>query len=366
MTGNRKWLKRGLLVVLGLFIGLILAEGTARLIALPKDSDLLFNSPESSPAGLYVIDSGVRVKPASHFKGTVGALDYRVELRTNALGLRGPELQSVQQQQWVALGDSFTMAVQVDESETFHHIIGKTEGNHYWNAGVDGYSTWQSTLRLLQLQSEIDMEGALLTFFTGNDFHDNARFSTQKNHPLPAAIGEPIPRAKTSSWKRFLLRHSKLYAQYRIYSHRQQIASGTGHFHQGWKDELQLFSKSGKGRLQGLKQETLKALQDFKRSTNGMDVMVAIAPPAFVVDQSRSGPTFSLVGLDPAGADLDAPQKAALDLVRKAGLSACDLTAALRKAEKEAPTYYKFDGHWTPHGHQAVANAILTCKENKQ
>ena len=359
---NRKWVKRIGLVIGGSLLGLILAEASARVMTPPKDSDLLYNSPESSPNGLYVIDRHVRVKPADHFNGKVGSLDYQINLRTNALGLRGPEHKSIEKEQWVALGDSFTMAVQVEEEKTFHHLVGAMEERHYWNAGVDGYSTWQSTLRYLQLKPDIPIKGALLTFFTGNDFHDNSRFTTQKNRPLPGPVGSPIPREVTPTWKRLLLRHSRLYAQYRIYSHRQQIFSGKGHFHQGWKDELQLFTHQGQGRLQGLKKETQKALMDFKRRTRGMDLLVAVAPPAFVVDESRSKATLSLVGLDPNDAALDAPQNAVMEILQAVGLKGCNLTDSLKSAERVAPTYFKYDGHWTAHGHQAVAAAISQCK----
>ena len=96
--------------------------------------------------------NGVRVIPASNFSADVQSLDYKATLRTNALGLRGPQADAVTTKQWLALGDSFTMAVQVSEEETFAGQIGAQNNVHVWNSGVDGYSTFQAAMRAQTLQ----------------------------------------------------------------------------------------------------------------------------------------------------------------------------------------------------------------------
>ena len=128
MCQVKRWGFRLGLVTGGLLLGIVLAEVIVRMIGLPGDSDLLFNSPESSPIGLYVLDQQTRVIPAANFSAQVHSLDYKVQLRTNSLGLRGPE--KVDKPQWIAVGDSFTMAVQVDESETFAELIGNSINKH--------------------------------------------------------------------------------------------------------------------------------------------------------------------------------------------------------------------------------------------
>ena len=122
----------------------------------------------------------------------------------------------------------------------------------------------------------------------------------------------------------------------------------------------------GKGRLQQLQQQSKRALQELQERTSGRNIslMVAIAPPAFVVDQSRLAPTFSLVDLDVEQALVDAPQQSALRLLQQLNIPACDLTSALRTAEQQEPTYLTFDGHWTEHGHRTVAKQLSKCLEN--
>ena len=353
--------KAGLLAG-GLLAGVLLAETGARLWKPSKDSDLLFNSPESSPMGLYVLDEGARIVPAPGFSATVQSPGYRTALRTNALGLRGPPAAEVGGRQWMAAGDSFTMAVQVEEEESFPGLLGEKAGAHIWNAGVDGYSTWQALIRYEQLAS-LPLEQVVLTFFTGNDFQDNERFPHMRKAPLPGKPGDPIPRASVPWHRKLLLRHSRLYAHYRIAAHRAGIQSGKAHQKQNWRDELSIFTRDGSGRLRGLGEQTRKALEALKRSTEarGAKLLVAVAPPAFVVDRERAGATFSLVGLDPAGAALDAPQQKAAEILGSLGIRHCDLSEALRSGQEREAMYFTFDGHWTPAGHRVVAKRLSQC-----
>jgi lysophospholipase L1-like esterase len=350
------------LLIGGLCIGILLCEGIARFPSFPSDSDLLFNSPDSSPVGLYVLDKKVRIVPAPNFTAQAQSLGFSAALRTNRIGIRGPQPESIptDTKQWLAVGDSFTMSVQVSEEDSFQGRLGKKRNVHIWNGGVDGYSTWQASLRYTQLNSELPIEHVILTFFTGNDFQDNAHFPMQQRQPLPGKAGSPIPRTILPFWKLFLLKHSYLYAHYRIYEQRNKLKKQV-HQARNWKQELSIFNAVGVQQLQKLTNNTEKALIELKRITtkNNTKLTVAIAPPAFVVDQSRMSDTFLLVGLDPAQARLDTPQKTILSLLKKLNINACDLTPALR--DGTADRYFKTDGHWTPYGHKIVAQALEQC-----
>ena len=208
-----KWLGRIALLFGGTLFGICIAEFMARSYAPHQSADLLFNSSDASPRNLYVIDAETRLRPNANLQETIQSLDYTVELRTNSLGLRGPKLTEVQGEQWIALGDSFTMSVQVNEEDSFQHLLGETQNVHVWNAGVDGFSTWQAGLRLEKIAQKIPLQKAILIFFTGNDFQDNERFSAMARMPLPGKEGELIPRPFVGTTELFLLSHSHLFAQ---------------------------------------------------------------------------------------------------------------------------------------------------------
>ena len=96
------------LLIGGLCVGLFAAEGIARIIAPNQAADLLFNASDTSPMNLYVIDKETRVTTAPNLSTSIQSLDYTVDIRTNALGLRGPRVEDTPKNMphWIALGDS--------------------------------------------------------------------------------------------------------------------------------------------------------------------------------------------------------------------------------------------------------------------
>jgi len=343
-----------------------MAEGLARMVAPAGHADLLFNSPDSSPHGLYINDPELLLLPAPGFSATVQSLDYDVELRINSMGLRGAE-PNLESSHWLALGDSFTIAVQVSEEDSFAGQLGSATGTPFLNAGVDGYSTWQSLVRYKRLIAQgVDLDGVLLTFFLGNDFHDNDRFEVLSRQASQLEPGSPIPRAKLPWFQGLLMRHSVLYAHFRVWMKAKGLQAGTDPDRDRWKQELSIFSSVGNPQLNHLSTQTRRALLALKQATdaNGDRLLIALAPPAFVVDEERLQPTFEIVGLDPETASIFSPGQLGLNMMKELGISSCDLTEPLRLAQTEGEDlYFAYDGHWTPAGHRVVSKAVQTCME---
>ena len=305
--------------------------------------------------------------PAPGFTATVESLDYEVDIQINSLGLRGPELEEGTRH-WLAVGDSFTMAVQVSAEETFAGLLSRATGSTFLNAGVDGYSTWQALGRYQRLiEQGVDVDGVLLVFFVGNDFQDNERFEVLSRQAAHLEAGSPIPRETLPWWQTFLMRHSVLYAHYRVWAKASALENGSDPDRGRWQQELAIFSAQGDTQLTHLSSKTAQALRALKQATrhNGDSLLVAVAPPAFVIDASRMEPTFEIVGLDPSTAQVTAPGATALQLLQSEQIAACDLTPPLLEAAAttDEALYFHYDGHWTAAGHSVVAETIQSCME---
>ena len=125
------------------------------------------------------------------------------------------------------------MSVQVDQEDTFSGQLSTKSGAQIWNAGVDGYSTWQATLRVQQIKERLPIKRVLLTFFTGNDFQDNERFLAMQRSPPTRSRWFSIPRPNIPDSEIWLMQHSYIYAHYRIWNKVQQPGSSPYDFSKG-------------------------------------------------------------------------------------------------------------------------------------
>jgi hypothetical protein len=364
---SRAVLGRVALVLGGLVVGLLVAEGLARVVRPAGHADLLFDSPDASPEGLYVIDPALVLVPRPGFTGTIRSQGYRVPLTIDPRGLRAPATERTAASPWIAAGDSFTLSVQVPIQATFAERVGAATGRTVYNAGVDGYSTWQASRRAAALDAETGAAGVLLTFFLGNDLQDNDRFEHVQRTVAGRPAGAPIPRAPVSAIQRGLLRWSAIYAHLRVWRRARALRSGADPARKRWQDELAIFSSDGRAALHRLMPRTEAALREARDAARGRGdtLVVAVAPPAFVVHEERLASTFEVVGLDPATATPNAPGEAVRATLDRLGIRACDLTPDLRAAAGSGDAlYFTYDGHWTARGHAVVADTLTRCLES--
>ena len=143
-------------------------------------ADLLFNASDASPMNLYIIDKDTRVTTAP--TNTYRILDYTVKIQTNELGLLcpAPPKFSTDTPHWIAVGDSFTMSVQVDHIHLSGQLLPSLEHRYGTRCRRLFYlASHPSSTNQRALQSNVP-----LTFFTGNDFQDNERLAMQRS-PYP-------------------------------------------------------------------------------------------------------------------------------------------------------------------------------------
>lgn len=345
---RRRWAGRLGLALGGLLLSLGAVEGGLRLWPPGGQTALVFGAPEGMPPEAYRGDPELFQEPVPGWSGAVRGLEYGVSLRFNALGLRGPEL-TEKRPRILLLGDSFALAAQVDEGATLAGRLAAETGAQVLNAGVDGYSTWQETLRYQRLAEATDPDTVVLLFFLGNDLADNERFAMLRGTQYQPRAGEG------PGW---WARHSALGAWARALSR----GSGLSEAEKArYARELAVFTRDDGGVLEGQIPATQRALATLKQETEarGDQLVVALAPPAFVVVPERAGPTLALAGLDAKDIALDRPARTVRSLLRRLGISTCDLSPALAELGDEA--YLIYDGHWSEMGNSAAARTVAAC-----
>lgn len=345
---TRRRLGRAGLVLAGLALGLVLAEALARRWPGSGVEGLVYGAPEGVPPEAYVGDPELFQVPRPGWTGVVQGVEYEVSLRFDARGLRGDGGEPGT----LLLGDSLTLAAQVEEPETLAGQLAALLGEGVGNAGVDGYSTWQATGRYRRL-GDLDPSRVVLLFFLGNDLADNERFPM-----IRGQVYTPRPRETAAFGGR-----SALLAFARVWWRARALRSEAAPERERFRRELAVFSREGASVLQAQLPSTEAALRELRdeATARGDALLVALAPPSFVLDRTRAAATFELVGLDPAEMDLEAPVRAVKEVLARLGVSACDLLPALREAEHP---YFTFDGHWTAAGNAAAAAAVAGCVQD--
>ena len=366
------WLRRLALIAGGLVAGLVLAEAIGRTDGLARGNDLVFSAPMSYPKDIYVQD-GPMTYPNPNFTGTIQSFGYAVTPHFSSWGTRGAEPVKGTRT-WLTVGDSFTIGLQVDDDETFSARLAQTLGIQVLNAGVDGYSTWREAIRTVQLGRHFTPEVVVAIFFTGNDFFDNRQKPPLTLDAPGLGPGEPgapeygLPQVgigiHTPYWFRMLRDHSVLAAHYWAWHETARVRRGRDPNARRFREELGVFTVEGRARAAADDASTKKALVSFREACAlvGARALVAVVPPAFIMDDATARRTFASVGLEQVTPDLDGAQAAALAAAAAAGVPSCDLLPPLREAARRGDRpFLPFDGHLTVEGHRVVAAGIAGC-----
>jgi len=125
-----------------------------------------------------------------------------VRIRTNRLGMRGPEIAPAKPdgiKRFLFLGDSVTFGVGVEEEQTFLHLVNEQLGSsvEICNGGIVSYNTVQE-LRWLEKWGDQIEPDAVFLLYVNNDptttslglFHDHNRTEAMN------AIADELPLLK--------------------------------------------------------------------------------------------------------------------------------------------------------------------------
>ncbi|MCK6507483.1 GDSL-type esterase/lipase family protein [Myxococcota bacterium] len=350
------WAGRLLLGLGGLTLALAGVELVARHRVGTPNAWMLINSPNWYDNGIFQPDAELMqvLRP-----GAVGRFDtpeFGTVVRVAPAGHRGEALGDRQpgELRILAVGDSFTLAVQVDEEDSFQELLARrlsTSTGHpvrVVNAGVDGYGTGQAARYARRLAAQVQPDLILLTFFLGNDLGDNRNFRPG-TYPTQAVTLPSLlsPADRRWGW-------SAVYLHWSAWRRSRELATDPAVRHH--RGQVALFSAGAD--LRGEEGPTREALRELALVADalGVPARVALAPPAFALHEADTSRALEMVGLPPA-ADPTAPARLVAGLVPP-GVEVLDLRPALLEGEEEGRTSFIFDGHWNPHGHEVVAEAL--------
>jgi len=348
---------RAALLLAGLALGLGLAEVLARRWSGVEGAALLVSGPNWYDERIFQPDAELRqvLRPGS--EGRMRTPEFDTVVRVSALGTRGadPGPKPPGALRVLAVGDSFTLGVQVDEDATFSAGLGRRLTERLGrpveviDAGVDGFGTFEAARQASRLAPRVAADAVLLTFFLGNDLRDNEAFRPHgypTNTAILPSLASPLDRA--FAWSYVYFHATSLLRGWQIANDPRETVR--------FRQEAAAFTRGADfGRLLEPTRRAFAELEERARAL-GVAVIVAVAPPTFVISPTRARATFDLFGVE-GEPDLDSAARAVMDAVPRA-FTAVDLAPALRAAEPGGRTYFVFDGHWTPRGHDVVAEAL--------
>ncbi|MEM7203738.1 MAG: hypothetical protein AAF628_25975 [Planctomycetota bacterium] len=169
---RRSWSKRLAFAALAILAALAVLEVGVRVLWTPPEGGY--------PPGMFATDDSVGFRLARSFSARHTTADYDVEVRTNSVGQRGPELRPHPgaDRRIVVLGDSFAFGHGVDVEQALPAQLGKTLGGRginleVINTAAPGYGTHNQHALLVADGEGWAPDLVLLCLYVGNDFRDN-------------------------------------------------------------------------------------------------------------------------------------------------------------------------------------------------
>lgn len=250
----------------------------------------------------------------------------KVNVKNNSLGFRDDEFKDDRSKKNIAfIGDSFVWGYDVEKNERFTEVL-RTKTNKYdiYNLGVSGYGTDQEFLLLQKYFDKFNPDIVFLNICNDNDFTDNSQnvryggyfkpYFENENGQLNLK-GVPVPVTNNYKLMDLYKKHNILYRSH-IVKNISMILEG---------------KKSIENEMVIVEDPTISILQAMNRFVESKGAKLII---------TSTGRNDNLESF-----------------ARSSNVFYIDLSTNLR--------YKKRGGHWTPKGHEFVAQEILNFLENQ-
>lgn len=359
---RRRWIAGALLLATA---GLALGEGLPRVLGM---GPFRFGWPR----GMFQADPllGIRMRPG--FQGTQVEDDFRVAVRVNRLGLRGPEAPppseaAARAPRILCLGDAATFGHGVEEDDAWParlerelHTRGLA-GARVWNGACMSYGPRQESRWLAKLAPELGPDLVLVGFSIANDFFDclGTPLTVHEGWPVGADFPGFTPALRMRWWLKY---HSTLWRLLASLLDEPEVplrcswhpAFGIEAFRIAPTPAMQRALE----KLRGIWRDELRPAA----ARAGAKVAIVPLPTRFQILPSFWQDHVDRCELDAMLFDRTLPQRRLRDLAATMDLPVIDpreaLLAAAARGESPYRTRKILQAHLTPAGHRVIARRV--------
>lgn len=365
-SGNRNSNKRcifGLIVVvLSGIVSLLVAEGLVRLLA---PQPLILLRPD-----IWVPAKQLGWRHSPNIDTRVNTGEREIQWRTDAGGFRiGANRPGASDMMFVALGDSFVEAMQVEYEDTLTSLLENRLSSRLrrslriLNTAVGGWDPNQYRIQLERLLKVNPVDGIIVFVYLGNDVIEKR---VDNYAPRQPAERHSLRLPKSLKWNEFVTAiaypindslevrsHMFILVKNRL----KYVLMRAGLTAYYFPDSLLVTQASSK--RWSATADVLKEIAVIGRDRDLQTLFVLIPSPA-EADPVEAQRTAQALGIAPEDFDIDQAHMLLGAEMKRRDLSTLDTTSALRAAiAKQMPDVYgRIDNHLGKGGHRVVANAI--------
>jgi lysophospholipase L1-like esterase len=322
-----------------------------------------------------------------NFDGWIKTSEFTTHVKIGPLGLRDPRTDYARPpdtHRILLLGDSFTEAVQVNDSQTVASrleasLLGHTGRRvEVINAGVAGYGTGQEMLLFDQEGLQYQPQVVVLLVFVGNDIGDNSyrpnpdsaepssRPSFELDNEKLIRVVPGAPSAAYRDWRQPLRDCCLLYNVFET-GVLLKLANRPVRDQPEVSDDARYLVRSlyetkpdgEMARAWRITERLIGIIRD-RASAEGIRLVVVGAPDWLALDEAAWQERMGESRASTKRYAPDFPNKMLGEIMGRAGVPYLDLMPILAEAAGDEPLYFPIDTHWTPAGHAVVAKAIET------
>lgn len=331
------------------------------------------------PRYLFIPDSnlGYKIKPLFKTKHCLG--EFKVDININSRGLRDTEdfIQEENGLRILALGDSFTFGIGVNQQATYPNQLEeaiRAQGINceVINAGIPGYGTRQEVAFFKNYGLEYAPKIVILGFLMANDAEDNLGNYIVKNGFIITKDSKypELPLSKFYIFKSFIRKHSSLYcfivSRLKSNVYARNIILKLGLITDLIPAELQFYKKDYSNRVKTCYGVTKLMLRELKRRCidNNTELLIIGIPLKTQVYQKAWETAKKQYALKDDEFDIDLPNKMMSEFCKEEKINFLDLLPSFRKlAQQGKQLYYIIDGHLNEEGHKITAKFIYSFLE---